>query len=232
MKLAIMQPYFLPYIGYWQLLNAVDKFIIYDNIQYTKRGWINRNRFLQNGKDVIFSVPLKKASSALNINDRVIAPTYDKKKLINQLSNAYNKAPNFNGVHPVIKNAIDYETENLFHYLLASIKQICSYLGIDTSKIVISSTIPVDHSLKSEDKVIALCQYIGADEYYNPIGGTALYDKANFTKKGINLSFLKSLPIEYNQFNNTFSPWLSIIDVMMFNDTNTIRYMLEKYDLE
>lgn len=227
-----MQPYFLPYIGYWQLLNAVDKFVVYDNIQYTKKGWINRNRFLQNGKDELFTVPIKKDSNILNICDRVIANTYNRNKLTSQFRNAYRKAPYFDDVFPIIENAIHYDTENLFDYILETIKNICSYLGIDSSKITVSSSIPIDHTLKSEEKVLALCHKLGADEYYNPVGGVTLYDKTHFSNQNIDLKFLKALPIEYKQLNNKFIPWLSIADVMMFNTVSSIQDMLADYTLK
>ena len=231
MKLAIMQPYFLPYIGYWQLLNAVERYVVYDNIQYTKKGWINRNRFLQNGKDVLFTIPLKKDSDFLDIRERMIANTFDKKKLVNLLKNAYHKAPFFNETFPVVEKIINYSSDSLFCYLLESIKEICSYLKIDYSKIVISSTIPIDHSLKSEDKVLAFCKKLNAKEYYNAIGGKKLYDRNRFASQNIKLKFLKTNPIEYKQYDNEFVPWLSIVDVMMFNSPDRVHRMLKEYEL-
>ncbi|WP_250658621.1 WbqC family protein [Alkalimarinus coralli] len=227
-----MQPYFLPYIGYWQLLNKVDKFIVYDNIQYTKKGWINRNRFLKNGKDALFTIPLKKDSDTLNISDRTIASTYDKDKLTSQFRNTYLRAPYFEDAFPVIEEVIHYNAENLFDYILNSIKKICSYLKIDDSKITASSSIPIDHTLKSEEKVLALCHAMEAKEYYNPIGGVALYDKVHFSNQNIDLKFLKALPIEYKQHNNEFVPWLSIVDIMMFSNLSSIQEMLTHFTLE
>jgi len=232
MKIAIMQPYFLPYIGYWQLLNAVDKFVIYDNIQYTKKGWINRNRFLQNGKEALFSIPINKGETCLNVDERTISSSFKKEKLINQFDNAYRCSPFFYDVFPIIKHVISYDDNNLFQYILHSIKVICSYLKIDSSKIVISSKITIDHSLKSENRVIALCHELGANKYYNPIGGTSLYDKENFANKNIILSFLQAQPFEYKQLTHKFTPWLSIVDIMMFNSLDAVQEMLNKYSLE
>jgi len=230
MKLGIMQPYFLPYIGYFQLMNAVDKYVIYDNIQYTKKGWINRNRILQNGKDILITIPVEKDSDYLDIKDRCVSNNFDKKKFLNQIREPYRKAPNFDMVMPLIEDIVNCEDSNLANYIYNSIDKVRTYLGIDT-ELIISSSIDMDHSLKGQDKVIALCKTLDAKEYYNAIGGQTLYNKEDFTKEGINLSFVSSNPIEYPQFKNEFVPWLSILDVMMFNSVDEIRGMLDEYKL-
>ncbi|NDV95260.1 hypothetical protein D0T84_10040 [Dysgonomonas sp. 521] len=230
MKIGIMQPYFLPYIGYFQLLNAVDKYVIYDNIQYTKKGWINRNRILQNGKDLMITIPLEKDSDYLDIKDRSVSKNFDKKKLLNQIREPYRKAPYFETVMPLIEDIVNFQEENLAYYIFNSIDKIRDYLGIDT-ELIVSSTIDMDHSLKGQDKVLALCKALGAKEYYNAVGGQSLYNKEDFAREGINLSFISSNPIEYKQFSNEFVPWLSILDVMMFNPVEEIQNMLNEYKL-
>lgn len=225
-----MQPYFFPYIGYWQLIVAVDVFVIYDNIQYTKKGWFNRNRFLQNGKDAMFSIPLKKDSDYLNVDERFISPEFDKRKLIAQFRNAYAKAPYLKEAMPLIEKIINFDEENLFKYIYNSVTKICNYLDIDT-KIIISSTLDINKELKAEEKVLALCKSTGASTYINAIGGIELYDKGEFKSKGIELNFIKSKPIEYKQLNNEFVPWLSIVDVLMFNSKDEVRKMIEEYEL-
>jgi len=230
MKLGIMQPYFLPYIGYFQLIKAVDKFIVYDNIQYIKNGWINRNRFLQNGKDNYFTLPLKKDSNFLDVNDRFIAIDFDKKKLCNQIKASYVKAPFFQSVFPLFEEILFCSHENLFEYVYASLLRICAYLEIKT-EILISSSISIDHTLKSENKVLAICQALSATEYINAIGGMELYSKERFAENNIKLSFLKTQPIEYKQFNNIFVPYLSILDVLMFNSVEQTNELLMHYEL-
>ncbi|MDR1091885.1 MAG: WbqC family protein [Prevotella sp.] len=230
MKLGIMQPYFLPYIGYFQLLNAVDKYVIYDNIQFTKKGWINRNRILQNGKDALITIPVEKDSDYLDIRDRSVSVGFDKKKLQNQIRESYRKAPYFNDVMPLIEEIINYDDHNLFGYVYHSIVKICDYMHIGT-EIIISSTVDIDHSLKGQDKVIAICKALGATEYYNATGGRELYSVTDFGKENIKLNFVASDPIEYKQFANEFVPWLSILDVMMFNPVDKIKEMLENYKL-
>ncbi len=217
-----MQPYFFPYIGYFQLIQSVDKFIVYDNIQYTKKGWINRNRFLQNGKDMLFSIPLKKDSDYLDVREREISPAFNKLKLLNQLKQAYRRAPYFETAFPVIEKIVMHDEANLSDYIHFSIVELCSYLDIDT-EIVKSSDVRIDHALQSQDKVLALCKAVGATTYINAIGGQELYAREDFRACGIDLKFIQSKPFEYQQFKNDFVPWLSIIDVMMFNDIDTLK---------
>ncbi len=230
MKLGIMQPYFLPYIGYFQLLNAVDKYVIYDNIQFTKKGWINRNRILQNGKDTLITIPVEKDSDYLNICQRSVSSGFDRKKLLNQIKESYRKAPYFNEIMPLIEEIVNYNDNNLFNYIYHSIVKICDYLKIDT-EFIISSTIDIDHSLKGQEKVIAICKALSATEYYNAIGGQELYSIIDFEKENIKLNFVSSNLVEYKQFSNEFVPWLSILDVMMFNSTEEISSMLNDYKL-
>ena len=230
MKLAIMQPYFLPYIGYFQLLASVDQFIVYDNIKYTKKGWINRNRMLLNGTDAMFSLPLKKGSDSLDVVERELAAEFDRSKLLNQFKGAYSRAPHFELTYPVLEQIVRHEDANLFSYIHNSIVRLSEYLGIKT-KIRISSEIVIDHELKSQDKVLALCKAIGADTYINTIGGVELYAKDDFRIQGIDLQFIKARPFEYAQFGAPFVPWLSIIDVLMFNDREQCARLLEEYDL-
>jgi hypothetical protein len=226
LKLGIMQPYFLPYIGYFQLIAAVDIFIIYDNIKYTKKGWINRNRFLQNDKDVIFSLPLKKDSDSLCIRERMVSADFNRKRLLDQLNNAYRQAPYFEQTFPLIKQIIEYPELNLFIFLQNSIQQLCKHLEIFT-KIIISSEVDINHELQAQNKVLALCNALGANSYVNPIGGLELYEKKVFFEKGIKLNFIKSLPFEYEQFHNPFVPFLSIMDVLMFNSSPKVQHQIK-----
>jgi len=232
MILGIMQPYFFPYIGYFQLMNAVDEFIIYNNIQYTKKGWINRNRILVNGKDDYITLPLKKDSDYLNINERYLAESWnkDKVKMLNRIESSYRKAPYFETVFPLIEGCISGTFFNLFAFLYDTIRITKIYLDIETP-IKVSSFIPIDHDLKSEDKVIALCKASKADSYINGIGGIELYNKETFKQNNIDLYFIKTNGITYKQFDNTFIPSLSIVDVMMFNSKDTIKQMIDDYTI-
>ena len=222
MRLAIMQPYFLPYIGYWQLIAAVDVFVVYDNIKYTKKGWINRNRFLVNGKEALFSLPLRKDSDFLDVSQRYLADSFDREALIRRFREAYRKAPEFHAFMPILEDLIRFSSNNLFDYILNSIYRICEFLGLKT-KVIISSHIKCDHSLKSSDRVQALCKALCADTYINPIGGTELYSKESFARQQLALQFLQPNLCEYPHCGNTFFPWLSIVDVAMFNTGERLR---------
>jgi hypothetical protein len=226
MKLAIMQPYFFPYIGYFQLIESVDVFIIYDNIKYTKKGWINRNRLLRNGADSVFTVPLRKDSDLLDVRDRVVAEDFDRVKLANQLREAYQRAPYFQEAFPVVEKAVMSPVRNLFEYIHGSVVEVCRYLGIG-ARILPSSTIEVDATLKGGQRVLALCKVTGASVYVNAIGGQKLYSREEFSARGVELKFLRSHAVTYPQFGDAFVPWLSIIDVMMFNPVSRIREFLE-----
>lgn len=229
-RVAIMQPYFFPYIGYFQLISAVDIFIVYDNIKYTKKGWINRNRMLQNGKDIMFTLPLRSDSDYLDISKRELAKDFNRDKLLNQFRGAYSHAPYFEHTFPLVEQIVRYEDTNLFRFLHHSIVKVCKHLDIKT-EIRISSSIYIDYNLKNQDKVLALCEVVGANVCVNAIGGKELYSKEVFLMKGIDLKFIKSKPMEYRQFGAEFVPWLSIVDVMMFNPLQVIKSQLTNFDL-
>lgn len=231
MRVGIMQPYFLPYIGYFQLIDAVDLFIVYDNIKYTKKGWINRNRLLLNGTDAVFSLPLKKDSDYLDVVQRELSTDFDRAKLLNQFKGAYSRAPYFSETFPLLENIVGHKDDNLFRFIHNGLLQTCQHLGIKT-EIRVSSEIPIAHELKSQDKVLALCKAVGADIYINPIGGMELYAKEDFRENGVELNFIKPQSFEYPQFGSPFIPWLSIVDVMMFNPMDLVhRHIKTDYEL-
>lgn len=232
MKLAIMQPYLFPYIGYWQLINSVDKFVIYDDVNYIKGGWINRNRILANSNPHLFTISLHNASSFVKIKDTFISDKPEtKEKVISFIRNSYLKAPFFKQVFPIIKNILLYTENNLALYLKNQILSILDYLYINT-EVINSSDIEKNDLLKSQDKLINICHTLNATQYINSIGGKNLYRKDIFLDNGINLYFIKTKKVEYKQFNNCFVPNLSIIDIMMFNSVETIKEMLNCYELE
>ncbi len=227
-----MQPYFFPYIGYWQLINAVDTFVVYDNIQFSKSGWFHRNNFLMNGKKTLFTVPLKKDSDDLYVIDRYLSDNSEKQinKILAQIKYSYRKAPYYTDVFPLIEAVFLNQEKNLFYYIYNSIEMVCNYLEIDT-QIVKSSTIDIDHTLKSQDKVIAINKKLNSAKYINPIGGRELYNMENFKLETIELCFLESKVSGYRQFGDEFMPYLSIIDVMMFNSKEATQNMMKSYKL-
>ena len=223
-----MQPYFLPYIGYFQLMKAADTFVFYDDVTFIKQGWINRNRILLNGKDFLFTLEMKGASSFKNIN--TIEVGSNRNKLIKTFVQAYKKAPYFKDVEPLLFDIFDSTQSNLSKFIIETHLLITSYLRMST-KFLISSQIEKNNKLKGQDKVLEICQQLGADIYINGIGGKDLYSKADFNQAGIKLTFLQPQKTEYKQFNEIVIPWLSIIDVMMFNSFEEIHKMLNNFKL-
>ena len=220
-----MQPYLFPYIGYWQLINAVNEFVVYDDVNYISRGWINRNNILVDGKAKMVTLALSKASINKRINEIGIASELGTKEaFLNAIARAYRKAPFYGEVFPILEKVILNPENNIAQYILTSIESICSYLEIPT-KILLSSEIPKDNSLRGDDKIVRICEILGAETYINPSGGMAIYDEEKFRKKNIELFFLKADldRICYTQFAEPYVGGLSIVDVLMFNSIVTIR---------
>ena len=233
MTIAVMQPYLFPYIGYWQLINAVDKFVILDDVNYIMRGYINRNRILINGQPYMFTIPIKKASQNKLIMDTEINfSDKEKDKFILTLQNAYKKTPYFEEVMPLIEEIIHNQASDLTKYIQFSIEKIMNYLNVQTS-VLRSSEIEKNNSLKSEERIIEICKKLDANIYINPCGGRLLYHHSKFEQEGMKLLFLdvKSDCITYSQMQKEFVSNLSIIDIMMFNDVHTIQRFLKEYEL-
>lgn len=232
-KIGIMQPYLFPYLGYFQLISAVDVFVLCDDLQYIHQGWINRNKILVNGKPQYLLFPLKKGSHLLKINERFFFDGFAQEvtKLLRKIAVSYAKAPFFKDVFPLLENIMTYQENNLAKYIENSIRAICSYLGIATP-ILLSSTMDIDSSLRAQNRVIEIVKRLDGDVYINPIGGVNLYRFDDFRRSGITLKFHRMNDVRYRQFGNEFEPSLSIIDVLMFNSTSEVRKQLSNYSLE
>ena len=231
MILGIMQPYFVPYIGYWQLMNAVDKYVVYDDVNYIKGGWINRNRVLSADGFQYFNVQMLGASPNKLINEVLV--DHDERiiaKNVRKLENIYGRAPFYLDVMPIMERILKYNAKSIADYNVNSIEEIKNYLEIDT-ELVLSSILEKDNSLRGQDKVLAICKLMEADEYYNAIGGRELYSFEAFRAENVKLSFLKPGKVVYSQLRSEFIPDLSIIDVMMFNSRDSINDMLNNYEL-
>lgn len=230
MKIAIMQPYLFPYIGYFQLINAVDKFILLDDVNYIIRGWINRNRILVNGKEHLFSAPVKKASQNKKIAECEVVDGPWKGRLIKTLEFAYKKAPYYYQSTELVEECLNYPENNLSKWLTHQIKLICIYLQIPC--VISNSNNDYNNThLKGQDRLIDICRIELADSYLNPIGGVSLYDKNTFKNNGIKLNFLRTNNFIYNQLKPGFIKDLSIIDVLMFNSRDEIKNLLTKFEL-
>lgn len=231
MTIAIMQPYIFPYIGYFQLINAVDKFIIYDDVNFINKGWINRNRILVSGQPHLLTIPLKDASqNKLILEVELLNSDPWRKKLLKTIQQSYQKAPNYQTVFPVIEDVVNFETNSIAALNLYALKKICNLMKIET-EIVPSSSVYNNSQLKAQERILDICKQENADSYINPIGGMELYERTKFEKEGIRLNFIQSIGSPYSQFKNAFVPWLSIIDILMFNDPEIIDRLLQEYEL-
>ena len=229
MKLGIMQPYFMPYIGYFQLMKAVDKYVVYDDVNYIKGGWANRNHILINGEKEMFTVTLQKASQNKLFNEIVIGDDF--KKLMKTLQMNYSRAINFDQTMVLMERIISFPNKQLAVFIANSFREILSYLSVET-EILLSSEIPKDNSLRGKDKIIQICEILGADTYYNAVGGKNLYDQEEFREHGITLNFVDSLPQVYSQLHTReFVSGLSMVDVLMNNTKDEVNRLLDSFQL-
>jgi hypothetical protein len=228
-----MQPYLFPYIGYFQLISAVNQFVIHDDVQWIKGGWINRNRILVKGEPHYITLPVQKDSTLLNINERTLSEDFEPqgKRIMRQIEEAYRKAPQFESVIPLVSRCLSFQERNASAFIVNTLRECCDYLGLNTP-FVLSSELQKDNSLKGQSRVINICNALSASQYINPIGGTELYSKDVFEFENIKLNFLKTRNNAYRQFNNKFVPNLSIIDLLMNCTVEEICALLQKYDLE
>jgi hypothetical protein len=223
---AVMQPYFVPYLGYFQLIAAVGTFVIYDNVQYIMRGWINRNRVLHQGRPQYISIPLAKASQNRRICDLAISPTgHWQKKILRTVRSAYGRAPHFNDAFPLFEAIVGQSQCDLVGFLEHSLVLLCAALGI-TTRLVRASMLPATDHLRGAERILAICRHLQATDYLNPVGGRDLYASTDFDRDGIRLRFLSSIPPEYRQHEGPYVPSLSIIDVLMFNGIPQTRQWL------
>ena len=232
-KIGAMQPYLFPYLGYFQLIAAVDEFVLGDDLQYVKESWINRNRVLINRREKMISFPLRKSGHLSRISEKYFADDFPKHRssLLKQLRNAYANAPCFGEAFPLLTDLIDHDEMNMAKYAEHAIRGICGYLGITTA-IRLSSSLGLGEFSDRQDRVVATVRSLGGATYVNPIGGVALYDPGYFTRHGLGLRFHRMDNIVYRQFGNPFVPSLSIIDVLMFNPKPKLERLLQCYSLE
>ncbi|WP_432773836.1 WbqC family protein [Francisella salimarina] len=215
-------------MGYWQLINAVDVFVIYDDVNFIKKGYINRNNILLNNKPYRITLELLGASQNKLINEIYLGD--NKPNILKIIKQAYSKAPYFRDVYNLLEKIMTDEEKNLGLFLEKLIRNVSSYIGIDT-RFIRSSELDKDNNLRGQDKILQICQLLDADVYINAIGGKELYDKQSFFDKSISLNFIESEIVEYPQFGNEFCAYLSIVDVLMFNSVSDIKEVLNNYKL-
>jgi len=235
MKLSIMQPYFLPYLGYFSLIKHTDEFILLDTVQFIRHGWIERNRILKpsDGWQYIM-VPLKKYSRETIIKDIEINNDQQwKEKILAQLQHYKKQAPYFSNVIDILNEIFSKEYATIVDLNLASLKTVCNYLGINTPIQVFSlMNIDIEPANAPDEWALNICKALGnVDEYWNPPGGQSFFDRKKYENAGINLKFHSAILTDYDQKRNVFEPGLSILDVMMFNSIEEINKMLDNYEL-
>ncbi|MCO8171187.1 WbqC family protein [Pseudomonas sp. 21LCFQ02] len=227
---AIMQPYLFPYIGYWQLLHASDCFVVYDDVNYINRGWINRNRILINNAAGLITLPLLDASQNRKINQIQIAPAAQwQRRMLMSVQMAYGKAPCFHQVFPLLEHLLSFESSNLAQFLTYQIQMMASFMGL-TARIIPSSQIYNNAHLAAQERILDICRQESATRYINAQGGRSLYEPRAFAKAGINLQFIAMQPLPYRQRGKVFTPYLSIIDALMEVGAQGIKPHLEAYD--
>jgi len=231
MKIGIMQPYFFPYIGYFALIKAVDKFVLYDDVAYIKNGWINRNRIKVGNNDNYITVPVTNASTNYLINEvKIVNYVNFKTRLFKTLEQNYKKAPSYIRIIDLLMDIFRGSFDYMNDLNRKALSGVIDYLDINT-EVITSSSINKNKELRSEAKVIDICKVLNGDVYINPIGGRELYSKENFQKEGICLKFIKMNDIIYEQGKGDFVPNLSIIDVLMWNSKEDVKGMLNNYVL-
>lgn len=228
MKVAIMQPYFFPYLGYWQLIKSVELFVFLEDVNYIKKGYINRNSILLNGESKLITLEVAKASQNKRICDIQIGD--NRHKLLKTIEFTYKKAPYFDSVFRLLKEAFEFECKTVSEFNKHAIVLLSTYLSINT-QFSTSMELDVPTTTKGQDRILELCKSVNCDVYINSIGGTCLYDKTTFKNNGLELKFVKTGTVDYPQFSKNFVPNLSIIDILMFNDPDTVQVYLKTFEL-
>lgn len=228
MILAVMQPYVFPYLGYYQLAFHSDKFVFYDNVNFIKGGFINRNYILSQGRSQLFTLPVENASSFTKINQLSFAK--NRAKVIRSIEQSYSKAPYVNDVMPIIKAVLGSEENNVAALGRMSIQAVFNYLSLELDQ-CLASNLDYDCDASAAEKLYSLCALFNADKYCNLAGGKVLYDKQEFAKHNIELSFLEMDQVNYPQGKNEFVPQLSMIDLLMWQPVDEVVRLLNKYSL-
>jgi|APTNR8051073442_1049403.scaffolds.fasta_scaffold03006_8 hypothetical protein len=232
MKLAIMQPYFFPYLGYFDLINCTDQWIFFDTVQYIRHGWINRNRILhpKNGWQYIIA-PLRKHKLETSIkNVKLNNDIFWQEKIIGQLTHYNKKAPFFNQVMMLIKNCLAYESDSITCINVNAIEKICDYIDIPFKcKLFSEMNLELGDVEHPGQWALKISAAVGAKEYVNLPGGEALFDLKEFERMGILLTIRRMPLMVYPLRSYEYVPNLSIIDVLMWNDPSNIKKFLDSW---
>jgi hypothetical protein len=230
MTLGVMQPYLFPYLGYYQLMRACDRFAVLDDVTFINRGWINRNHLLVHGEPHLFTVPLVRASQNRLIRDIAVATGDWRTKLMRTIATAYARAPHYRGTSALVGSVLEGSAGSIGDLAFASLRAVHEHVGLSTT-LIRSTDIYDNQNLRGQARILDICRREGAEVYANLPGGRALYDAESFRSAGIELRFLDARAREYPQLGQPFQPDLSIIDVLMFNGPAGTRRLLDEYRL-
>jgi len=228
-----MQPYLFPYIGYFQLMAAVDRWVVYDDVTYIKRGWINRNNLKVNGQRCLFTVPVAGASQFQRICDvKLDAEGYDRWRVRfrRTLQQSYGHAPHFAEAFGLVDDVLSPGAQTIAELNLRGLLAVRAYVGLG-AEIVPTSRRYGNQDLRGQNRILDICRREGADTYINAIGGTELYDGRTLSAQGVTLRFLEPDAVAYPQGGGGFVPHLSVIDAMMHNDRAKVRSLIQSYRL-
>jgi hypothetical protein len=228
MIVGVMQPYLFPYLGYFQLAYHCDKFVFYDDVNFIKGGYINRNNILNKDKKQLFTLPVLQASSFKKINE--LSFQENPKKILRTIEQSYAKSPFINDVMPLIEDILNSTNKNVAVMASESITKVFEYLGVKKD-FYFSSDLEYNRAQTAAEKLYSICALFDADKYCNTLGGQTLYSKDQFLNQGIELSFIEMKALPYKQNNDEFVSHLSIIDVLMWNSRKDIKSLLNQFTL-
>ncbi|MEQ9304902.1 MAG: WbqC family protein [Marinoscillum sp.] len=235
-----MQPYFYPFIGYLQLINSVDTFVLYEHVTFRKRTWINRNRILDkgSGKPIYITVPVKHGSSFNKISEIHISSDFAwREKIINLIKFNYKKAPYFADIFPKIEESLEYSCVKIHDLNCQILRFWCATLGLDTNIVTEVEESAIENALDERasknqiepktQRVVDICNHFKKSHYINPSGGTELYSKSDFQRLGLDLNFINPQIPAYAQFDFNHTPYLSMIDTLMHLGTVQTKQLIQ-----
>lgn len=230
-----MQPYFFPYPGYFSLIKATNKWIVFDTPQYANYSWMNRNRIINCNDDnwMYFIVPLKKRPLRTSINSIVIQNEVNwKEKIISQLGYYKKHAPYYNHVVEFLRETLTSEFVKLSDLNIHTLKATCKYIGIDFNYEIYSEmNLQIEDIHAPDEWGLNICKAMGVSKFINPERGQNFIDRQKYLNEKVDIKFLEYRYPDYDQKMEEFIPGLSIIDAMMFNSPKELKVILEDYKL-
>jgi hypothetical protein len=231
MTLALMQPYAFPYLGYFQLMGAVDRFVLLDDVNYINAGWINRNRLMGSSGPLRFTLPIEGASQNRRLGElQLVSGPLWQDKLLRTIEQSYSRSPGFAHAWPVVEAVLRFPERRLTDWLRHSLERVCAALGVNTPMVSAAAVHPAG-AARGQRRVVEICLREGATDYVNSDGGRALYTPDAFANEGVRLHFLTHHPRPYPQRGAAFVERLSIIDVMMSNPRCALPGLLGDYSI-